>query len=302
MRGGGRAADLLPSPAVSILSRLPLHPLLLAAFAVLSVYASNLTEVLPVDLGGPFGPLVQAVLGAAVALVLCALVLRDWRRGAILATATVAAYAFFGRLAPELLGLGLSEQLQLAAWAVVVVAAGVFAVRARGALPSATLALNAFTLLLVAMTLFSIVPYESHRVAAQSSSTADPATTITSTKVPDRDIYLIVLDRYGSQWSIQHRFGITDNDLPTWLGDQGFQVVPGARANYRATDFSLASMLSMQTLDEYSVDPAGTPVTGRRPGRGSSGRQRPRSSRTTATRITSWARGTGRPRPMNSPM
>ena len=240
---------------MSILSRLPLHPLLLAAFAVLSVYASNLTEVLPVDLGGPFGPLAVAVVGAAITLLLCSLVLRDWRRGAILATAAVAAYAFFGRLAPELLGVGLSEQLQLAVWAVVVVAAGVFAVRVRGALPSATLALNAFSMLLVAMTLFAIVPYESHRVAAQGTSTPEAGTAITSTKVPNRDIYLIVLDRYGSQWSLQHRFGITDNDLPTWLGDQGFQVVPGARANYRATDFSLASMLSMQMLDEYSTDP-----------------------------------------------
>ncbi len=241
---------------VSILSRLPLHPLLLAAFAVLSVYASNLTEVLPVDLGGPFGPLALAVVGAAIVLLLCSLVLRDWRRGAILATAAVAAYAFFGRVAPELLGVGLSEQLQLVVWAVVVVAAGVFAVRARGMLPSATLALNAFTLLLVGMSLFAIVPYESHRVAAQGTSVSpDAGLDFSSTTVPNRDIYLIVLDRYGSQWSIEHRFGITDNDLPTWLGDQGFQVVPGARANYRATDFSLGSMLSMQMLDEYSIDP-----------------------------------------------
>ena len=255
---GCAAAEAPPicyRPAVSILSRLPLHPLLLAAFAVLSVYASNLTEVLPVDLGGPSGPLAWAILAAGAALLVCSLAMRDWRRGAILATAAVAAYAFFGRLAPELLGLGLSEQLQVAAWAVVVVAAGVFAVRVRGALPSATLALNAFTLLLVAMTLFSIVPYESHRVAAQGHTSPDAGTPITSTKVPDRDIYLIVLDSYGSHWSIEHRFGIADDELPTWLARQGFQVVPGARTNYRATDFSLASMFSMQMLDEYSVDP-----------------------------------------------
>ncbi|MEZ4597340.1 MAG: hypothetical protein R3C32_11285 [Chloroflexota bacterium] len=47
---------------------MPLHPLLLAAFAVLSVYAGNLAEVLPVDLGGPTGPLVRALVGAAAAL------------------------------------------------------------------------------------------------------------------------------------------------------------------------------------------------------------------------------------------
>jgi hypothetical protein len=131
----------------------------------------------------------------------------------------------------------------------------VFAVRARGGLATATLTLNLFALLLLGMTLLTIVPYESNRVVAKAPVTADASGTLTATRVPDRDIYLIVLDRYGSQWSLDHRFGITDNDLPGWLTDQGFQVVPGARANYRATDFSLSSMLSMRMLDEYSVDP-----------------------------------------------
>ncbi len=240
---------------MSFLSSLPLHPLLLAAFAVLSVYAENLTEVLPVDLGGPFGPLARAVIGAGIALGVCGLVFRDWRRGAIVATAGIVTFGFFGRLAPELIGVGLPEQVQLAIWAVVVIVAIVFALRARGSLPTATLTLNIFALLLVGMSLLTIVPYESSRVAAMTPATSDESSRLTATRVPDRDIYLIVLDRYGSQWSIEHRFGITDNDLPGWLADQGFQVVPGARANYRATDFSLSSMLSMRMLDEYSIDP-----------------------------------------------
>ncbi len=252
MRCGERSATVA---AVSSLSRLPLHPVLLAAFAVLSVYAENLTEVLPIDLGRPFGPLLSAVLAAAALLLVCAGIFRDWQRGAIVATAGVVAFGFFGRIAPEAITIGLSEQVQLAIWAVVVVAAMVFAIRARGALPTATMTLNAFALLLVGMSLLSILPYESNRVVARGSTTASTDTTLTATRTPDRDIYLIVLDRYGSEWSLAHRFGVTDNDLPTWLSDQGFQVVPGARANYRATDFSLASMLSMQMLDEYSTDP-----------------------------------------------
>ena len=190
---------------MSIPSRLPLHPFLLAAFAVLSVYASNLTQVLPMDLGGPLGPLSRAVVGAGVTMVLCSLVFRDWRRGAILATAVVAAFALFGRLAPERSASAVTEEVQLVAWAAVVVAAVVFAVRARGALPSATLALNGFTLVLVAMTLLTIVPYESNRVAAERRARPGAGPPITATRVPDRDIYLIVLDRYGSDWSIEHR-------------------------------------------------------------------------------------------------
>jgi hypothetical protein len=240
---------------VSILARVPLHPILLAAFAVLSVYAGNLAEVLPIDLGGPTGPLVRAVVGAGAVLGVGALLLRDWRRGAIVATAIVAAFALFGRLGSALDDTGVSELVQLLGWGVVIGLAGVFAIRLRGSLPTATMALNAFTLVLVGLTLLTILPYESSRVSASAGSDDPSGSTITATRVPDRDIYLIVLDRYGSDWSIDHRFGIAGDALPDWLASQGFQVVPGARANYRATDFSLASMLSMRMLDEYSVTP-----------------------------------------------
>jgi hypothetical protein len=229
--------------------------MLLAAFAVLSVYAGNLSEVLPIDLGGPTGPLVRAVVGASVVLGVCALLFRDWRRGAIVATALVAAFALFGRVAAALDLSGVGDWVQLAAWGAVIAAAVVFAIRARASIQTATVALNAFTLVMLGLTLLTILPYESSRAAAGSSAGVALSEPIVATKVPDRDIYLIVLDRYGSDWSIEHRFGIPGDELPGWLGTQGFQVYPGARANYRATDFSLASMLSMQMLDEYSVVP-----------------------------------------------
>ncbi len=240
---------------MSILARVPLHPILLAAFAVLSVYAGNLAEVLPIDLGGPMGPLVRAIVGAAAALGVCALPFRDWRRGAIVATALVAAFALFGRLGSVLDEAGVSELVQLVGWGVLVGLAVVLAARLRGSLPTATMALSAFTLVLVGLTLLTIVPYESSRVSASAGSGGPSGSSISATRVPDRDIYLIVLDRYGSDWSIDHRFGIPGDALPEWLATQGFQVVPGARANYRATDFSLSSMLSMRMLDEYSVTP-----------------------------------------------
>ncbi len=228
---------------------------MLALFAVLSVYAGNLAEVLPVDLGGPFGPLARAVIGAGVALVLGALLLRDWRRGAIVATAVVAMVSLFGRADAELTQLGVPVEVQLVAWVAIVAAATIYAFRARESLSTVTLALNAFTIVLVVLTLVEIVPYETGRVVARGTGSGDATTDLVATRHPDRDIYLIVLDRYGSDWSIEHRFGITDNDLPEWLAAQGFQVLPGARANYRATDFSLSSMLSMDLLDQYSVDP-----------------------------------------------
>ncbi len=232
------------------LARLPLHPLLLAAYAVLFVYAANIGEVLPAD---AWLPLAVALGAAALVLVICALLYRDARRGALTASALVVAFAFFGHLGAGLDDEVVTEPMQLAAWAGIVAAVAVVAWRLRaGALGSVTAALNAFGLVLVLISLVTIVPAELTRVARASQG--EPVTTdvmAQATRDPGRDIYFLVFDRYGSDWSIEQRFGI-ENDLYPDLEAAGFEVVPGARANYRATDFSLASMLSMDTLDDLT--------------------------------------------------
>ena len=234
---------------MALLGRLPLHPLLLAAYAVLFVYAANISEVLPADL---VGPLTTALLVAAVILALCSLLFRDARRGAVLASAIVLAVAFFGHIADLLDEDVVGEPLQLAVWTTFVVLAGLYAWLVGGSLPRLTTALNAFGLALLTLTLFTIVPAESSRaVRASEGPPVSDAVIAEATRKPERDIYFLVFDRYGSDWAIEQRFGIT-SDLDDDLEAAGFQVIPGARVNYRATDFSLASMLSLDTLDDLT--------------------------------------------------
>ncbi|MBA3307887.1 MAG: hypothetical protein H0T04_04285, partial [Chloroflexi bacterium] len=234
---------------MSVLSRVPFHPSLFAAYAVLFLYAANLSEVLLVDLIDPLG---RALVVSGAVTLLAMIPFRGARRGAIVATAAIVAFSFFGHLAPELARLALDERAQLVFWGLVVAAAAVGALLARGSLATITLGLNTVAVVLVAMTLVTIVPYEAGRagrVAAAPAPTEAPVAE--ATELPERDIYYLVFDRYGSDWSLEHRFGV-DSDLPEWLASQGFQVVPGARANYRATDFSLASTLNVRFLDELT--------------------------------------------------
>ena len=80
---------------MSLLSRVPVYPLLFAAYAILFLYAANLALVLPVD---AVAPLARAVAGAALVWAVFAVVLRDVRRGAIVATAAVVAFFAFGHV------------------------------------------------------------------------------------------------------------------------------------------------------------------------------------------------------------
>jgi hypothetical protein len=234
------------------LTRYPIYPLLLAAYAVLYIYAQNLTEVLPVDLVAPLG---RALIGAATVFAFTALIYRDWRRGALVAAAIVVGASVFGLVDTRLERLtGLDETQLLLAWVALIAAVAVVAALLKGSLATVTMLCNAFALVLVSLSLLTIVPYESARAARPSQSSADnDAPIATATRLPNRDIYFLIFDRYGSNWSIEHRFGITDNDLPDWLASHGFQVVPGARASYRTTDMSLASTLNMQMLDDLTA-------------------------------------------------
>ena len=93
------------------LARLPLHPLLLAAYAVLFVYAANIDEVLPPDLVLPLAVALAGCRGGAAAV--RAALPRPARRGALLASAIVVAFAFFGHVGSQLDETVLGRRLQL---------------------------------------------------------------------------------------------------------------------------------------------------------------------------------------------
>ena len=185
-------------------------------------------------------------------LAVLAAVFRDVRRGALVASALVVAFFGFGHVAALVADLRVAEWAQLAAWGLVVIAVTVVAVRVKD-VRRVTSGLNVVAIVLIVFAAVSIVPYEVSR-AARPSTSGESTVTAGATIGPTRDIYYLVFDRYGSADAIERRFGITDNDLPGWLADRGFQVPADSRAAYRATDFSLASTLNMEYLDRLTTE------------------------------------------------
>jgi hypothetical protein len=193
----------------------------------------------------------RAVIAAAALTAFLGLVLRDVRRGAIVASAIVIAYFGFGHIAGFLVGLGLGDAAQLGVWGVVVVVTFIVAARAGARLPQATAGLNVVAIVLVIIAAATILPYEITRARREPVAHAAPVIAATDT-APGRDIYFLVFDRYGSADALERRFDITGNDLYGWLEERGFHVPSSSHANYRATDFSLAATLNMQLLDNLT--------------------------------------------------
>jgi hypothetical protein len=231
------------------LARVPLHPILLAWYPPLLLYSANLSEVLPVDV---VAPLVSATVVSVGLLLVFSLLTRSLLRGALVASAVVVSWSFVGRATPALTHAGLSDALLLAGWIAAMALIALAALRLGMLLPRLTLGLNGLAIALVALTAVAILPYEVGRQTTEARALhGTDATLPTAQRLPGRDIYYLVFDRYGSDWSIRQHFGI-QNDLNEWLVERGFTVVPGARANYRASDLSIASTLNMSYLDHLT--------------------------------------------------
>ncbi|CAN5777671.1 hypothetical protein BH23CHL8_BH23CHL8_28090 [soil metagenome] len=228
-------------------SEVPVHPVLFALYPVLHLYATNAGEVAAADV---LAPLLLVVGLTVLGQGLLTIILRDGRRAAIAATSVVVPVMLFGLLleiAEPLVGD--DERLLLAICVVGVGVAVVGSLRMGSRLGQLTLGLNAIGLVLVLLTLVPVA----RGMAAVDAPADDRVVRAPAAELPEglatRDIYHLILDRYGSEPSLRTGFGIDNSGFTDWLRDQGFQVIDDARANYTRTTRSLASTLGMSLLD-----------------------------------------------------
>jgi hypothetical protein len=194
-------------------------------------------------------PLGRAIIGAGLATIVPALLLRDMRRGAIVGSAIVAAFFGYGHLATMLEEHGQgTDALHAVIIAVLLVALALAVFLKRPRIASVTHGLDVIAVVLVAMSLVSIVPHELSRTVAASTPVPGRGTPVPG----DRDIYWLVFDRYGSNDSIR-RFTGVENDLPDWLRGRGFHVAEDSYANYVRTTLSLTTAHRMDYLTDIGA-------------------------------------------------
>jgi hypothetical protein len=225
----------------------PIHPLLLGAYFVLFLLSQNLGEVTFVE-AAPW--VLAAAVGAAIVTLITALVFGDAARGGIVAAAIVVCFFAYGHVADALSPLRIPIVVYPVGWVVLLVGATLLAIRVRERLPSITRALNVLAILLVAVSLVTIVPYELNRKPVQGPGHQLVVTPAGGT-VRKPDIYYIILDRHAGDATLQAAFHI-QSSFTTHLRSDGFVVLDHAYANYMRTHLSLASSLNMTYLDDLT--------------------------------------------------
>lgn len=242
------------------MARLPFYPLLLAVWPVLRLYGDSAQEF---QLSELVVPLAAAIGLGAVALLLSSLIWRDKRRAAIVAAALVVPFLTFGLITTAVGSLWPEEPLfrslflTLALWLAVLGVAGYVAAKLRSnLLGSVTEALNVVAFILVVVAVVPIVAYETTARSSTSDTAPEPAGAISASGVqgdgPARDIYHIVLDRYGSDDALVIGLGIDNSEFTASLRSRGFQVASDSRANFERTVQSLASTFDMSLLGDVA--------------------------------------------------
>ena len=251
----GRRRDLLLGRPV------PFHPVLFAVFPVLALFAANVREGVEI---ADVLPALAWVLGATlILLALLGAAFRSLPRAALVVSVWAILFFSYGHVwlpvsrgAPTASGLVLREDILLASWALLAVVAIVLAALIRGWLPAATGVLNVVGVFLVVVNVATIgwgLFTSGARADLAGAVPLDP---------PDgelRDVYYIVMDRYGRSETIRELFGYDNDPFLDSLRDRGFVTAEESAANYPKTAHSLAASLNMTYLDELT----------RRAGRGS---------------------------------
>ena len=233
------------------LGRVVLHPILLAAYPVLFLFANNAADQVSFD--ALWLPLAGAV-GAAVALLAVAsLIFRDVHRGGLAATLLVVAFFAFGHVW-NLVGATIgNRQILLVAWVLAVVIGLVIAWRMRRETArAATGPLNLLAAIPLVLTLVSLGDFVINRSAA-GAMISSVGGLLNSDDRAQPDIYYLVFDRYAGSPTLDKHFDFDNEPFLQELESRGFFVARDSVSNYVKTNLSLTSSLNMEYLDQQAL-------------------------------------------------
>jgi hypothetical protein len=220
----------------------PFHPILLAAYPVLSLYSLNQGLV-------PFNqvlfPVAMVLLAVALVWSLVGLAFRNAERGALVASAAVTGFFLYGHLRDA---LHVSDRVALEIWGPAYLLLLVSAAWKWKSRERATAALNAISLLLVCFPLASLAIGGPKHEAAAVKRFGVP----NSPRRPD--IIHVVLDGYGRSDALRRVMNLDNEPFVRELEARGFRVLPRARANYLQTEQSLSSALNLNYLPQLFPD------------------------------------------------
>ena len=240
------------------LKRLPLHPILFTIYPILALLATNIVEV---EIKIVTRPLLISLAGTVIVLLIVRLVLKDWRKAALVTTLLLVLFFSYGHLYQLLrsipsVGMDIGRHRYLIVVYLTVFAIGLWLIlKKMGDISKITQALNSMGIVLLIFPLFRITNY-SLNVSTGRRMSDEFATTSRQLDIPDSgilpDIYYIILDTYTRADALQDDFGFDNSPFLEELKLIDFYIADCSRSNYSFTEASVTTTLNMEYLPELN--------------------------------------------------
>jgi hypothetical protein len=234
-----------------MLKRIPLYPLLISIFPILSLTSYNIHEIF---LSAMIRPLFASLLVGVIVYVLAYLVTKDIHRAALISSILLLFFFAYGHLYDALedvtvSGLALFRHRTLVP-VLGLILLGIIFLAGRYRNPVAiTYAANLISIVLLIIPLFTIGTFLTRQSIANRTdrNTLAASPSLLNEKAPD--IYYIILDAYGRQDVLREKYGFDNRPFINALRERGFYVGDCSQSNYGFTEYSLSSSLNYDYLD-----------------------------------------------------
>ena len=245
------------------LLKFPFHPLLLAVYPVLALYAVNIKEVSSSVIWRPL--LISITFGMLIIFIL-RLIFRDWLKAALLTSLILLIFFSYGRIydylrTTRLADLNLVRHRYLALFfCILLVLISWWILRHIRDYKPITAVFNTITIVLALLTGIQIISFQIKAASGQqAASNWNPGSNMTPTTQSDNkpDVYYIVLDSYTRSDVLMAELDFDNSGFIQQLRDMGFYVANCSRANYNMTQSSMVSSLNMSYLPELYAEAAG---------------------------------------------
>ena len=234
------------------MSRVPVFPVLIALFPMLSLLANNIEEI---SQQVAIRSLTIITASAVIALILLWLAVRQWARAGIIVSVVAILFFSYGHaydwLEPvHLAGIQLGRhRYLLPLWVTLIVLSTWVVLRLKR--PHEFVSrLNLLAGILVAIPLIQIHYFQVQRAEAFSVSGSAPSELGLSPaeNEPLRDIYYVILDAYTRDDTLLSYYQYDNSEFLRQLENRGFYVARCGQSNYARTSLSLASSLNLDYL------------------------------------------------------
>ncbi len=243
-----------------------IHPLLFAAYPILSLLAYNIEWAAFSD---AVRPLLITLPGTVLFWLLLRTILKDWAKAGFLCSLGVLLFFSYGHIYAILeradLGFAIGRHRYLIPlWIISFIAVLLWAKRSRKAFRGITVTMNFFAVAALLLPLYTLVVYQIRSTSGQSlAQEIQSQHQLEQLDPPEGelpDVYYIILDAYGRADILARIFEHDNTSFLDYLRSKGFYVVDYARSNYAQTSLSITSSTNMDYIQTLvpNLDPDNT--------------------------------------------